>query len=330
MNDETAITLYTGLDLDIVAVGDMVWSLEQCIDKWVDTKHDHSKSAETKSAYSDTLTSFRAVLQSQGLDLDADRAVIAPRADAWAGTSLRANHAIAPATYNQRIAIVSSFYKFAIKHEVLPFNPMERIERRIVGKRDIARPLKPAQVKSGLQQIDLTTLEGLRDYALLSVALTTGHRANEIANLRMKHLRKQDDGTCDIEFERCKGNEHMTAVLKAKTTTALYTYLHAVYGAALFTVSGDVPVWVSFSKRNAHQAIGARTISNMCKDFLGTSKVHVTRHTAAFEMMNKKASLEEIRKFLGHKNAATTSIYLDDMTGYQNRLGDELEEAFGI
>lgn len=329
MKNETALTLYTGSALDIV-VGDVIWDLEQCVKEWIDTKHDHSHSGETKSAYQDTLASFRAALQSQGLDLDADRAVIAPRADEWAGTSLRANHEVAPTTFNQRIAIVSSFYKFAVKHEVLSFNPIERVERRKVGKKDAARPLKPSQVKSGLQKIDQTTLEGLRDYALLSVALTTGHRASEIANLRMKHLRKQDDETCVIEFEHCKGNEYMTAVLKAKTTTALYTYLYAVYGASILTVSGDMPVWVSFSKRNAHQAIGARTISNMCKDFLGTSKVHVTRHTAALEMMNRKASLEEIRKFLGHKNAATTSIYLDDMTAYQNRLGDELEEAFGI
>lgn len=84
------------------------------------------------------------------------------------------------------------------------------------------------RVKQGLQSIDRSTPEGLRDYTLLSVALATGRRVSELAGLRYKHLRHDGD-TCIIEFERCKGNKHFTNRLEAKTTRALYAYLECVY-----------------------------------------------------------------------------------------------------
>lgn len=334
MNDETALTIYTGSQQigDVVefAHGDMVMSLEQCILKWIDESFARAESQKTRTAYRDTFASFRAALHSRGLDADSDRAAIAPIADEWAGTSLRVGSHVAPATFNQRIAIISSFYKFAIKHEVLDYNPIIRVKRRKLGKRDAAKPLSESQVKSGLQQIDRETAEGLRDYALLSIALVSGHRASELAGLRMKHLRKQG-ATCVVEWERCKGNENRTSVLSAKATAALYTYLHKVYGSRLLSLAGDAPVWVSFSRRNAMQAIGPRTIANMCEEFLGSSKVHTTRHTAALKMLQSGASLEDIRKFLGHKNAATTAIYIETtLVDYANPYATALEEAFGI
>jgi integrase/recombinase XerD len=336
MNDKSAIIVYQSnpstLDDTIVMPDqDVVMSLEQAIAGWIDENAHLSESAKTETAYRDTLTDFRAVLHTQHLDLDGFPGTIAPIAQAWAGSSKRDGAAVASATFNQRLAIVSSFYRYAIKHEVLQSNPIERIKRRKRGKKDAAKPITESQVKSGLQRIDRSTPEGLRDYAILSIALTTGHRASELAGLHMKHLYKQGN-TCIVEWERCKGNEQMTSSLSAKTTEALYAYLqHArVYGNRVFTLSGDAPVWVSFSKQNRGQAIGTRTIANICEHYLGTSKVHATRHTAAVGMSKQGASLADIGRFLGHKNLKTTSDYMEEQLGYENPYASALEDAFGI
>ena len=47
--------------------------------------------------------------------------VVAPAAQGWAASSKRAA-TVAPNTYNQRLASLSSFYQYAIKHEVLTAN----------------------------------------------------------------------------------------------------------------------------------------------------------------------------------------------------------------
>lgn len=305
-------------------------NIEQCIDAWLNEKTGLSESVKTHAAYQETLTQFRGLLSTQGLDLDAETSLVFPLAQGWAGSST-VGRDVAASTFNQRLAILSSFYEYAIRADVLERNPITKVKRRKLGAKDGARALKPAQVKAGLQKIDRSAAEGLRDYALLSVALTTGHRASELAGLRLKHLHLQGE-TCIVRWERCKGNETMESTLERATTTALYTYLThpEVYGNALMSAPGHSPVWLSVSKRNERQAIGPRTISNMCKEFLGSSKVHTTRHTAAVRMHYAGARLSEIGRFLGHKNLKTTSDYMEEQLGYENKYASDLESEFGI
>ncbi len=309
--------------------GTPTFSIDQAVTAWLDEKHGRSESTKTRQAYETTLQSFRAMLQGAGLDMDSEPALVALLAQGWAGLSRREGQTITPSTFNQRLAIVSSFYEYAIRNDVLPYNPMERVKRRVVRSKNAAHPIAGTRVKSGLQGIDRSTPEGLRDYALLSVALATGRRVSEIAGLRYKHLRR-DGNTCIVEFERCKGNKHFTNRLEAKTTRALYEYLEIVYPGQLLTLSGDAPVWVSFSPRNKGQTIGTRTLANICEDKLGTSKFHATRHTWAVTMNKKGAKLTDISKGLGHSNVKITSDYLDELTGYENAYATQLEEEFGI
>jgi site-specific recombinase XerD len=312
------------------APGAQVMSLDQAIAAWLDEKHGSSGSDKTYQAYSDTLQSFRALLLDGRLDLDADPSAVFPLAQGWAGTSTSTRRAsVAAATFNQRLAIISSFYEYAIRADVLHYNPIERVKRRKIGAKDAAHHLTAHQVKKGLQQIDRSTAEGLRDYALLSIALSTGRRSSELAGLRYKHLQRLGN-RCHVTWPRCKGNKQMEDTLEEKTTQALYAYLYRVYGPKLGILSGDAPIWVSFSRQNRGQAIGIRTISNICEEYLDTSKVHTTRHTWAVNMHKQGASLQEIGRGLGHRNLKTTSDYMDEQLGYENPYASKLEDAFGI
>src|SRR5690348_6795096 len=104
--------------------------LETCINAWLHAKAGRSGSQQTLSAYRETLFQFRALLQEHQRDLDSDPGIVAPLAQGWAGTTKsKKRTGVTPATSNQRLAILSSFYAYAIKHEVLLYNPHERVER---------------------------------------------------------------------------------------------------------------------------------------------------------------------------------------------------------
>lgn len=302
-------------------------TLEQTRLAWLDEKR--ADSTRTADAYEETLKSFRDTLQGAGLDLDSEPALVAPLAQGWARHSVRPGAQVTPTTFNQRRSIVSSFYKYAITYEVLQYNPMERVKRQKLSKKDKAQRLSKQTVTSGLAKIDRSTPEGLRDYALLSVALATGRRASEIAGLRYKHLHR-DGNTCMVDFDECKGKKSFTNHLEVKTTCALYAYLEIVYPGQLLTLSGDAPVWISFSDRNEGQAIGTRTLSNILKRYMNTSKFHATRHTLALTMHDKHAKVTDIQKALGHSNLAITSDYLEEHLSYENPLAAALEEEWGI
>jgi site-specific recombinase XerD len=302
-------------------------TVEQAIAAWLNEKR--ADSERTAEAYETTLADFRDTLHKVGLDLDSEPALVAPLAQGWARSSKREGVTVTPTTFNQRRSIISSFYKYAITYEVIQYNPMERVKRQKPGKKDAARPLSSSAIQSGLHKIDRSMPEGLRDYALLSVALATGRRVSEIAGLRYKHLHR-DGNTCVVDFDRLKGKKTGTNRLEAKTTHALYAYLEAVYPGQLLTLPGDAPVWVSFSDRNRGQGLGTRTLSNICERWLGTSKTHAPRHTLAVTMHEKHAKITDIQKALGHSNVAITSDYLEEHLSYENPLAAALEAEWGI
>jgi site-specific recombinase XerD len=307
--------------------GSRTMTIDQCIAAWVHAKAHRSESKKTAKAYQETLAHFQDLLHAQGIDLDADPAIVAPLAQGWAGMGRQGD--VTPATFNQRLSILSSFYKYAITHEVLHVNPIERVERRVMRKYNKAHFLESSAVKEGLAAIDRSTLEGKRDYALLAVALETGRRVSELAGLRYGHLHKRGS-TCMVTWIRCKGNKQMTDELPERTTKVIYEYLHAHYGSALLTLRADAAVWVSYSPHNEGEAIGIRTISRISEKYLGTSKVHALRHTWAVTMHRRGAKLSEIGRGLGHSNLKTTSDYLEELLAYENPYARTLEDEFGI
>ncbi len=186
MNDETALTIYQGDDSQAIAFytppAHYILSLDACIAAWLKNKSERTGSVKTKRAYQDTINGFRALLKSAHpipLDLDSTDT----RAIRLAAESFAAGNGVSSATFNQRLAILSSFYTYAIKQEVLDKNPMKLIDRRPVDAKDAALPMGEGEIAEAFSKIDRGTLEGLRDYALLSLAVTTGRRSREMAIL---------------------------------------------------------------------------------------------------------------------------------------------------
>jgi len=304
-------------------------SIEWAIAAWHDAKSKRSSSHETSSAYRDTLADFRALLRTINLDLNSDARAIALTAQAFAGSSKRSRD-ISASTYNQRLAILSSFYTFARKSGLLDLdNPISRIERRAAHAYQSAIPLTTVEVAQRLKAIDRSTLSGKRDYALLVIALHTGRRVTELASLHWTDLVFAADKVT-VTFQRTKGGKTASDTLSAPASRALFDYLNAIHGAELVNLSAETPVWLSFSRQNKGKAIGGQTIADICHKHLGTSKVHTLRHTFAHSMERSGAPVSEIQARLGHESLATTGRYLAALKRAENPYADELSRLFGL
>src|SRR5436305_11188730 len=100
--------------------------IDVAIKAWIEAKTRRSGSEKTRKAYEDTLIAFRSLLWQTGRDLDpylnvgedteeAHReaiAEIALAAQGFAGLSVK-DKVVSESTYNQRLAVLSSFYIFA-------------------------------------------------------------------------------------------------------------------------------------------------------------------------------------------------------------------------
>ncbi|HJT59492.1 MAG TPA: tyrosine-type recombinase/integrase [Ktedonobacteraceae bacterium] len=309
------------------------FSLEAAILEWLRQKQTRTSSKKTRIAYEDTMQSFRMTLQRGGLDLLSNPLDIARVATIWAALrspGMSDPSEVAPATYNQRLAIISSFYTFLQEIYQLDYvNPIESIKKRPVQAYGTAMPLEVDEVADRLEGIDRSTPQGKRDYALLAVALSTGRRASELVSLRWRHVQFSGKKII-LHFEECKGGKKMKDQLDANVASVLLDYLQSVYEPGLSNLTPDSPVWISFSRQNKGKAITTHTLNDICETYLGTTKIHALRHTFAVEMEKAGAPLSEIQARLGHENITTTSIYMKSVRSAENPYAGRLSARFGI
>lgn len=323
------------------ALAPRTFSMDQVIRIWIQEKANRTRSVETERAYTSRLEEFRTVLLVAGLDLDSDPQLVAVAAQGWADHTDRVDDhgrpiPVAPATYNQRLAILSSFYRMAIKRGVLTANPIATIDRRPAEDYAEVKTLDRDMLRAQLEQIDRSTLSGMRDYALVGVLLTTGRRRAEVQAMRWKSLQIASQ-EITIEFRRTKGGKSMRDTLSPGVGQALMHWLHAFYGPQLGGLAPDAPIWVSLAT-NSHgkplssygKPLNARTLNKICAARLGVSKVHSLRHTFADAMEESGAKLTEIRDRLGHSNSATTDKYLQKLRRAKNRHGEQIARMFGF
>ena len=312
-------------------------NLDTLIDEWIKEKQrTGSGSSKTMTAYHETIHQFRDYLLQIGLDLSADLATVAHHAGTWASLSspqAKRPGDVSASTYNQRLAILSSFYAYCQKQakivNIKLDNPIAHIEKRKVQAYASAMPLDADSLSDLLACIDTTPVQGKRDYALVLVALTTGRRANELVTLQLRHI-LQSGKHLILNFEHCKGAKQMRDRLEPEIASALTGYLEAVYGKQWRHQTGDLPLWVSFSRQNKGKAISYHTLQDVCERYLCTTKTHTLRHTFGAEMEKSGAPISEIAARLGHSNEKTTSIYLKQIRSDENPYAKKLVTRLGI
>ena len=308
----------------VVSDPERVGQLNLLIEEWLLEKYRQTRSKQTLETYRSTLAQYRAALQQQGLDLDReDRlAQLVTTARLFAAYSARGKD-VAVATSNLRLATLSSFYEFAIRNDLVSVNPIDKIKRGKSQRYQGAHAMEPEIVQARLRSIDTSTLDGKRDRALLLVYLQTCRRLSEVAGLLWRDVqidtRTDAHGTAQalvtLTFERCKGAKTMVDQLPAGISNALLTWLRSYYGEELH-LAPDTPLWVALAPggrngKNRGNQLGPQAIADICQKYLGTSKVHATRHTGTLIRLKAGATVQDIKKQLGHDSLATTDYYIE-------------------
>jgi integrase len=308
---------------------------------WLDAKGGRSGSERTRATYAATLADARAALQPLGLDLDSDPRAVALVLQAWAGRSKVEGRQLRPATVAQRLAIVSSFYAFALRRglvEGLTSNPAELVERPQVESYAEAQALDGARVRRVLGELrrdakgdGLAAESAARDLALLRIALTTGRRVAELAALRWRDLELTGNATgITLHFHRAKGGKVMRDALAPAVAADLLAWLHRHYGAELGRLPPDAPLWPTLranQRSSAGAAMTADGIRQMVERRLQTHP-HALRHSFAHGMRRAGAKDSEVQARLGHSNLATTGRYLAQLDRADNPHAEALADLF--
>jgi site-specific recombinase XerD len=215
----------------------------------------------------------------------------------------------APETRNVRLAAVKSFFRFLEYRQPAALEQIRRV-LAIPFKRTDARLvpyLGREEVQALLDAPDPATRDGIRDRAMLHLAVCAGLRVSELTGLRM------DDVALPSMSIRVhgKGRRERALPLWKTTAAALRAWLAARGVVAVPEVFVNVrgqPLsrWGFAYLLKQH----AEAAAQQCPQLLNKQvSPHVLRHTSAMIVLQATQDIRKVSLWLGHSNLATTEIY---------------------
>lgn len=256
------------------------------------------RSPLTVEAYQHEVSQLENFLTTQGKD-----PVSAGSEDLLAFLVWRHEKGLSRTTMARLVSSLHSLYKFMQLEELRNDDPSLLI-RTPKQERSLPEVLKPEEVDKFLENIDLSTPNGVRDRALFELIYSCGLRISEAASLTFDQLflkerllrvigKRQKERIVpfgdDAQYWLGKYLAESRPLL-AKGRKSNRVFLNQE-GSGISRKG----IWKRFS--------GIRTSSGI------SAKVHTFRHSFATHLLAGGADLRTVQELLGHSDISTTQIY---------------------
>jgi site-specific recombinase XerD len=229
-------------------------------------------------------------------------------------------------TVKQHLAAIRMLFDWLIIGQVLAVNPAHAVRGpKHVVRRGKTPVLTEEQARHLLESIDVTTLVGLRDRALIGVMIYSFARIGAVVAMRVEDYYASGKRWWLRLHEKGGKRHEMPAHHK------LEQFLDEYLAAAGIREEGKTPLFRSAAGRtrmltdrpmhrvDAYQMVRRRTTEAGLKGKLGC---HVFRATGITAYLEAGGSLENAQAMAAHESPRTTKLY--DRTGDEITL-DEVE-----
>ncbi len=215
------------------------------------------------------------------------------------------DHPLSKSTQNYYIIALRGFLKFLAKSDIKTLSPdkveLGKAEQRMVDFLTIE------EIGDLLKTCSGSSLQSLRDRAILMLLFSAGLRISELAKLDRDSINLEKQ-----EFSiKGKGNKVRVVFISDIAKEALEQYLNK-------RTDADMALFIRLVK-NQNTAedlrLSHRSIQRMIKKYAIqagiTKKVtpHVLRHSFATNLLENGADIRSVQALLGHASINTTQIY---------------------
>jgi site-specific recombinase XerD len=202
-------------------------------------------------------------------------------------------------------ALICSFLEYL---ETVRGNSGNTRNIRLAAIRSFFRFLQHREPAALLDAPNPATRNGIRDRAMLHLAISGGLRVSELTGLRIDDIAPQ---SASIRVFG-KGRRERALPLWKTTASALRAWL-AIRGVVVtpevFVNARGEP----FSRWGIAYVLRhhAQTATKKCNSLVGKQlSPHVLRHTCAMIMLQATQDIRKVSLWLGHSNLATTEVYV--------------------
>ena len=225
---------------------------------------------------------------------------------------------VSASTVNLRLTAIREFYRWLRLTEQATVNASVFDVKGMRTRKPLPKPVKQRTVRHLIDSIDTSTIQGLRDKALISMLYITGARISEVCDLMCSHV-DLDSGTARIEAG--KGNK--TRVVPVRGIEPALDQWLTIGRPECYPVVGNFFVTLPGRKMkrwSAEQMLRARTTAAGLRERITP---HVLRHSCATHLVEAGAGLESVQKLLGHESIQTT-------LGYVQVSSNQIDQAHSL
>lgn len=222
----------------------------------------------------------------------------------------------------RKLAAVRSLYKYLIKKGIIKSNPTINIPTPKVPKK-LPTFLEEPSIDRMLNLPDTSTVEGLRDKAILELLYSTGIRLSELIGLNLDNIEWSKETIKVLG----KGKKSRIVPFGSKSKDALRKYLERrdELISDLTKKSSINSVFLSnrglrIYPKGVYLIVNKyiRLVSDVEK-----KSPHVLRHSFATHLLNRGADLKAVKELLGHESLSTTQIYTHVTVDRLKRVYDQ-------
>jgi Site-specific recombinase XerD len=233
-----------------------------------------------------------------------------------------------PTTIQNYITATRLFFQWTEQERIYP-NIAAHVKGAKLDRDHKKDYLTSRQVKTVLTDIDRSTPQGVRDYAIITLMVTGGLRTVEVARADVSDLRTLGDET--VLYIQGKGRDEKTEYVKlsAQVEAAIRAYLKQ-----RGEVEPTAPLFASMSNNSKGQRMTTRTVSGIAKACMIEAgynsprlTAHSLRHTAVTLSLLAGKNLAEVQQFARHANISTTQIYNHALDRAKNGCSEAIAKA---
>ena len=212
---------------------------------------------------------------------------------------------ISPRSQARIVSGLKSFFKYLVMASYTEENPSIMLETPNIGLH-LPEVLTLDEIDRLENEIDTSTTEGVRNYAIIETLYGCGLRVSELVNLEISRVFLKDK----YLMVNGKGSKERIVPMSDMVIDLISDYLK-VRGEVIKPGEENVLYLSRRGTRLTRQMIF--TIIKRLAAQAGIKKTispHTLRHSFATHLLEGGANLRAIQQMLGHETIATTEIYL--------------------
>lgn len=209
-------------------------------------------------------------------------------------------------TISRIISGIKAFYNFLNYAQITDYHPAENLETPKTARK-LPSVLSVYEIEQMIQQIDRSTAEGERNYAIVETLYGCGLRVSELTQLKISDVNLKEDY---LKITG-KGNKERLVPLGLPAKNAIQNYYEHIRKHMHTSSKFENILFLNKFGRPLSRIMIFYIIKDLAQKAGITKNIspHTLRHSFATHLIEGGANIRAVQELLGHSSITTTEIY---------------------